>query len=364
MGNEIYRGEVLGESVRSYSFDKSFRGYNPKQVDEFISSLVATNKSASELFDARYGEIRNENSMLAFELQQAKDELEALKKQYAAGKTESDKPLEAEVQEPIAPPAADANLIKVLKDKLRKAVAKIRSLQSENSKLAKKNNEYQSDVAYLTAKIEKYKAKIQDLNAQLEADTTDKEKKKYYAMLQIFEDTIEKSEELVHQLQNEFSLAQAKAADAGVLEAAAQAPQEPSLPEKKADEMPAEAEEAAAVAEAEENGEAALPEKAADEMPAEAEEPAAVAETEENEEDMLQEEASEMPAEAEEEAAAEAEEHAESDEEEAELLPAMTGTAGATVTTSFSKKKEEKKKSSGSTIISIKEKLNRQPFKE
>ena len=39
-------------------FDKVLRGYDIKQVNEYISNLLATNKNAGELFDQRYEELK------------------------------------------------------------------------------------------------------------------------------------------------------------------------------------------------------------------------------------------------------------------------------------------------------------------
>ena len=43
------REEILGEAARTYAFDKVLRGYDTKQVDDYINNLVKTNKNANEL---------------------------------------------------------------------------------------------------------------------------------------------------------------------------------------------------------------------------------------------------------------------------------------------------------------------------
>ena len=54
----VDRNKILGSATQDYGFDKVLRGYDIKQVNEYISNLLATNKNAGELFDQRYEELK------------------------------------------------------------------------------------------------------------------------------------------------------------------------------------------------------------------------------------------------------------------------------------------------------------------
>ena len=47
----VDRNKILGSATQDFGFDKVLRGYDIKQVNEYISNLLATNKNAGELFD-------------------------------------------------------------------------------------------------------------------------------------------------------------------------------------------------------------------------------------------------------------------------------------------------------------------------
>lgn len=76
----VDRNKILGSATQDYGFDKVLRGYDIKQVNEYISNLLATNKNAGELFDQRYEELKNAKQMLEYELSQSKGQVEKLTK--------------------------------------------------------------------------------------------------------------------------------------------------------------------------------------------------------------------------------------------------------------------------------------------
>ena len=76
----VDRNKILGSATQDFGFDKVLRGYDIKQVNEYISNLLATNKNAGELFDQRFEELKNSKSMLEYELSQSKGEVEKLTK--------------------------------------------------------------------------------------------------------------------------------------------------------------------------------------------------------------------------------------------------------------------------------------------
>ena len=45
----VDRNKILGSATQDFGFDKVLRGYDIKQVNEYISNLLATNKNAGEL---------------------------------------------------------------------------------------------------------------------------------------------------------------------------------------------------------------------------------------------------------------------------------------------------------------------------
>lgn len=76
----VDRNKILGSATQDFGFDKVLRGYDIKQVNEYISNLLATNKNAGELFDQRFEELKNSKAMLEYELSQSKGEVEKLTK--------------------------------------------------------------------------------------------------------------------------------------------------------------------------------------------------------------------------------------------------------------------------------------------
>ena len=62
----VDRNKILGSATQDFGFDKVLRGYDIKQVNEYISNLLATNKNAGELFDQRFEELKNSKSIRTF----------------------------------------------------------------------------------------------------------------------------------------------------------------------------------------------------------------------------------------------------------------------------------------------------------
>ncbi|MBR2134277.1 MAG: DivIVA domain-containing protein [Eubacterium sp.] len=217
MSNEVNdvlnREAILGSAAKSYNFDKVIRGYDPKQVDTFIDSLVNSNKNASEIFDSRYADLRNENSMLSCELDQVKGELKKMNSLYEKVQKERD-----ELRDNPVMPAGNVNISEQEKaefeEKIEKLSTRNRLLQDENKKLEEKNRDMQRDIAHLTKKVDKNRAEIKDLSSRLEEGMENDDMKKYSEVARIYESAIDKAEDLIYRLQSEFSLAHSKAEDA------------------------------------------------------------------------------------------------------------------------------------------------------
>ncbi len=214
MSNEVIdRESILGNSAKSYNFDKVLRGYDPKQVDTFIDNLVNSNKSASEIFDSRYADLRNENSMLSCELDQLKSELKQMTSLFEKTKKERDELRENPVQSENMTAISTAEKAEY-EEKIEKLTTRNRLLQEENKKLEEKNRDMQRDVAHLTKKVDKNRNEIKELNQQLEQGMESEDAKKYSEVARIYESAIDKAEDLIYRLQSEFSLAHSKAEDA------------------------------------------------------------------------------------------------------------------------------------------------------
>jgi len=215
MSDVLNREEILGTAAKSYTFDKVLRGYDTKQVDDFIANLQKINKSASEQFDSRFNDLKNEKSMLAYELEQAQYETKRMTDLFNTCKEERDalQSKLSKAEKKVFVPADNTEEVKVLEEKLQKALTKNRLLQEENKKLEDQNRDLQRDVAHLTKKVDKNRNKINDLSEQVESGMTDDANKKYSEIAKIYESAIDKAEDLIYRLQTEFSLAHSKAED-------------------------------------------------------------------------------------------------------------------------------------------------------
>ena len=208
MGNEIIdRNAILGQSQ---DFDKVLRGYDTKQVDDYIANLLATNKNASEMFDQRYEELRNSNEMLEFELNKAKSDLAEITKLFEACRAQRDELKQAQ-QNPIA--VVDSVELEEYKQKCTSLLNKNKLLAEENKKLEDKNRDLQRDVAHLTKKVDKNRMEIKALKEDAEAGLTNESDKKYAEIAQIYQSAVDRAEDLIYRLQTELSLAHSKAED-------------------------------------------------------------------------------------------------------------------------------------------------------
>ena len=179
----VDRNKILGSATQDYGFDKVLRGYDIKQVNEYISNLLATNKNAGELFDQRYEELKNAKQMLEYELSQSKGQVEKLTKLLED--------------------------IRVQRDTLQAQEG------SKGQKLEDKNRDLQRDVAHLTKKVDKNRTEIKSLREEIESGVTNETDKKYTEIARIYESAIDKAEDLIYRLQTELSLAHSKVEDVG-----------------------------------------------------------------------------------------------------------------------------------------------------
>ena len=211
MGNEIIdRTKILGRE--STDFDKVLRGYDPKQVDEYIENLIKSNKNATAIFDQRLEDSKNENSMLRCELEQKTKQLTVLEDKYKFAEEERER-FAKKANESTVKTVVDDSALKELQEKYDSLVSKNRLLAEENRNLAKDKSDLQRDVAHLTKKVDKNRNEIKSLKEELEAGMSSDADKKYSEIAQIYESAIDKAEDLIYRLQTEFSLAHSKAED-------------------------------------------------------------------------------------------------------------------------------------------------------
>jgi DivIVA domain-containing protein len=211
MGNNeiVNRNAILGDT-QDFGFDKALRGYDTKQVDEYIENLLAINKNASEMFDQRYDDLKNQNSMLEYELNQAKSELKEMTKLFEKCREERD---ELKQSQQTATAVVDSVELDEYKQKCTSLANKNKLLAEENKKLEDKNRDLQRDVAHLTKKVDKNRTEIKNLKDELEAGMTAESEKKYAEIAQVYQGAVDKAEDLIYRLQTELSLAHSKAED-------------------------------------------------------------------------------------------------------------------------------------------------------
>ena len=207
----LNREAILGASAKSYNFDRVLRGYDPKQVDTFIDSLVTSNKNATGIFDSRFADLKNENSMLTVELDQVKGELKQMKALFESCKKERDELRELGAKP--APGSISSEEKAELEEKIEKLLTRNRLLQDENKKLEDANRDMQRDVAHLSKKVDKNRNEIKSLTEQIESGMANEDAKIYSEVSRIYESAIDKAEDLIYRLQSEFSLAHSKADD-------------------------------------------------------------------------------------------------------------------------------------------------------
>lgn len=153
----VDRNKILGSATQDFGFDKVLRGYDIKQVNEYISNLLATNKNAGELFDQRFEELKNSKSMLEYELSQSKGEVEKLTKLLEDIRAQRDT---LQAQETSKGSNLDTSVVEEYQAKIDSLISKNRLLGEENKKLEDKNRDLQRDVAHLTKKVDKTEQKL------------------------------------------------------------------------------------------------------------------------------------------------------------------------------------------------------------
>ena len=209
----VNRNQILGNETQDFGFDKVLRGYDVKQVNEYINNLLSANKNAGEIFDERFNEIKNENEMLSCELLQAKGELEKINELYEKCRKQRDE-YKILLDGPVVT-QAEAVQISELQEKINSLISKNRILSEENKRLEDKNRDLQRDVAHLTKKADKNRFEIKSLKEELEAGMSSDSAKKYSEVARIYESAIDRAEDLIYRLQTELSLAHSKAEDVG-----------------------------------------------------------------------------------------------------------------------------------------------------
>lgn len=207
----VDRSKILGRE--NVEFDKVLRGYDPKQVDEYIENLIRIQKNASTVFDQRFDELKNANSMLRYELDKATEKLDNADIKYNHLEEERQKLLK-KLQEPVKQvKVVDNTALEELQAKYDSLFAKNRLMADENRRLAKENDELKRDVAHLTKKVDKSRNEIKNLRTDVESGISPEVDKRYLEISQIYENAIDKCEDLIFRLQTELSLAHSKAED-------------------------------------------------------------------------------------------------------------------------------------------------------
>lgn len=214
MDKDYLNRERLLATNKDYGFDKVLRGYDTKQVEDYIENLLESNKNASMLFDTRFDDLKNENTMLEYELSQIKGELAQMKTLYEQCRDERDK-LKAEQKAGVSgADVVSSDIYKELEEKASKLSSKNRLLADENKKLSDTNRDLQRDVAHLTKKVDKNRNEIKTLNEQIESGMSSDAQKSNMEIAHIYESAIDKVEDLIYRIQTECSLAHSKAEDA------------------------------------------------------------------------------------------------------------------------------------------------------
>lgn len=207
----VDRNQILGNS--KVEFDKALRGYDVNQVDEYIANIIKSQRNASENFDSQIKDLRNDNSMLKYEIEQLKEENANLNLRVKRALDERDLALKKMSEAPREVKVVDNSQLKELQEKYDALVSKHRLLGEENRKLTKENDGLKRDVAHLTKKVDKNRNEIKTLRSDVETTIGENNDRRYLEVSQIYEDAIDKCEDLIFRLQTELSLAHSKAED-------------------------------------------------------------------------------------------------------------------------------------------------------
>lgn len=207
----VDRSQILGNN--KVEFDKSLRGYDTAQVDEYISNLITVQKNASENFDNQVKDLRNTNSMLEYEVNELKEQVKSLTAKNEFAVEEKERLMKKINEAPKAVKVVDDSQLKELQEKYDSLVSKHRLLGDENRKLLKENENLKRDVAHLTKKVDKNRSEINSLRTSAEENYTNVTDERFIQISRIYEDAIDKCEDLIFRLQTELSLAHSKAED-------------------------------------------------------------------------------------------------------------------------------------------------------
>lgn len=207
----VDRNQILGNS--KVEFDKALRGYDVNQVDEYIANIIKSQRNASENFDSQIKDLRNDNSMLKYEIEQLKEENANINLRVKRALDERDLALKKMSEAPREVKVVDNSQLKELQEKYDALVSKHRLLGEENRKLTKENDGLKRDVAHLTKKVDKNRNEIKTLRSDVETTIGESNDRRYLEVSQIYEDAIDKCEDLIFRLQTELSLAHSKAED-------------------------------------------------------------------------------------------------------------------------------------------------------
>ncbi len=207
----VDRNQILGNN--KVEFDKALRGYDTAQVDEYITNLINIQKNASEVFDSQVKDLRNANSMLEYEVNELKEQVESLKTKNEYAVEEKERLMKKINEAPREVKVVDDSQLKELQEKYDSLVSKHRLMGEENRKLSKENEGLKRDVAHLTKKIDKNRSEINNLRTSAEGNYTNVTDERFIQVSRIYEEAIDKCEDLIFRLQTELSLAHSKAED-------------------------------------------------------------------------------------------------------------------------------------------------------
>lgn len=212
MADELFdRNRILGEE--SIEFDKALRGYDTKQVDDYIKNLLISQQNATDMFDARFNDLKNDNEMLRFELTKTREKLENADAKLINFEDERQKLLKKLAEPAKQIKVVDNTALNELQEKYDSLFSKNRLLSEDNRMLSKENESLKRDIAHLTKKVDKNRTEIKNLKTDVEEGISDDSNKKFMEIIDIYKDAIDKAEDLIFRLQTELSLAHSKAED-------------------------------------------------------------------------------------------------------------------------------------------------------
>lgn len=159
--NEL--GEVSGTD-NSYGFSRAVRGYDPKEVDEYIDNLLDNYRNAQRVLDQNREEFENERELISCEvdgLKSQKAEWEAKIAEYQAVIDDlSNKMVESAGDEAVQE-------MRKLRDQIKKFERKDAENQEIIDNLSNQLGESQKIINTLNAKSNTNIREVEDLNAKI-----------------------------------------------------------------------------------------------------------------------------------------------------------------------------------------------------